>query len=141
MTLTELMNTSNDFTDENISIAMALSFVNAGIDVINMECGIKLPVFKDATTDYLALDRSWISGILGNYLSYAIKMNDSSRDEALVYKDEFLNALTLFKNSPTGLATVSDEYKEDYSGGIYKMDTSNAIDQGWFGPGADRGTF
>jgi hypothetical protein len=134
------MNTSNNFTDETLSNVNALNFANVAISLINNECDLDLPKFENVLDDYSAIADSWLTNMIGSYLSYGIKMNDASMNEAVEYKTQFLTSLQAFKNSPNGAELVSNEYKSADFGGIYGMDTSGAVDMGWFGP-SNKGAF
>ena len=86
--------------------------------------------------------------------SYGVKMNDSSLSEADRYLDEFYRALDNFKqalgdlvssydpNDSTGNSGISpDLVKQEGFGGVYNIDTSNAIDVGFFGADSNGGNW
>ena len=79
-------------------------------------------------------------------------MNDSSLSEANMYLDEFYRALNNFKDN---IGTLVDNYKngdtangisseyinEEGFGGVYGIDTSGAINIGFFGSNGNGGSF
>jgi hypothetical protein len=140
MTINGIIAASDFYTDENISSVMALEFCNTAIALINNECDLSLPNFIDSITDYTALKENWIRGIVLPYLNYGVKANDTSINEYRDYQAEFREGLAKFKNSPNGAAIISDEFKSGDFGGIYGMDTSEAIDRSFF-DSSSRGNF
>lgn len=152
MKLEEIIETSDIFTDENLANADLLKIANTGISRINNECNTKFPVFNDISEDYTAIPKYWLRTLLNNYLSYGVKMNDTSLNEADRYLDEFYKLLKLFKESLTTMANlyangdaengISGEYLiSEGLGGIYGIDTSNAINVGFFGNSSNGGCY
>lgn len=133
MTINQLITQSNSFTDESVTSVIALEFVNMAVAIINNECDLTLPLFENVTEDYISLSDSWQKALIGSYLSYGVKMNDASLNEAQEYKLEFEKQLQSFKNSPNGAALVSDDLKSLDFGGVYGIDTTDAVDMGLFG--------
>lgn len=143
MTISELTSLSNSFTDESVLISNCINYANAAIAIINNEVNLILPFFEmdtnSSTVDYTALPKQWQISLIGNYINYSVKLNDSSMTEAKEYKTNFYDALSRFKEQAggvdsTGASIISDAYKGEGFGGVYTLDTSGAIDMGWFGP-------
>ena len=101
---------------------------------------------------YSYMPSNWLFALLSPYLSYAIKMNDSSLTEADRYLDEFYRALNNFKDKLGSLLASYDETDPDSGispdmvvkeglGGVYEIDTSNAINMGWFANDGNGGSW
>ena len=101
---------------------------------------------------YTYMPSNWLYALLSPYISYAIKMNDSSLSEADRYLEEFYRALNNFKDNLGSLLSTYDETDpesgissdmvvEDGLGGVYEIDTSNAINIGWFGSNGNGGSW
>ena len=131
MTLEKIIGWSESFTDEVQTESFALSFANNAIAEINTEAGLKLPFIEDLETDYTALPESWFVRLMVPYLNYGIKMNDTSVGEADRYLQQFQIALIKFKDNARNL--VDEEFVNLDEPNMFKMDTSNSIDIGWFG--------
>lgn len=152
MTLKNIITNASIFTDEKFSESDLLSIGNKGISRINTECGTNFPYYKDVNSDYAAIPEHWQFDLLSLYISYGIKMNDSSLSEADRYLDEFYRVLTSFKDK---LGTLVDKYvngdtingispefiDSEGFGGVYGIDTTNAIDIGFFGSNSNGGSF
>lgn len=96
MRITDLSTTSDAFTDEYILPEDMLKFFNQGIAYLNSRLKTKFPFAKSAQEDYTALKETWLRQIVGNYMSYGIKMQDGSLNEAREYKEMFtLATITL----------------------------------------------
>lgn len=130
MLLSKIISISNAYTDESVTTANALLFVNEAIALLNTKYKILLPFFEDATTDYDALGESWIRRILVNYVNYGVKMNDTSLQEADRYKAAFDLAVIDFASNY--LDELDPEYLGETMNNVYTIDTTNAIDMGWF---------
>lgn len=130
MKLSRIIPWSENFTDEVQTNAFAISFANKAIAKINIECGLILPFLDTVEDDYTAMPDSWFVELLTTYLNYGIKMNDASLTEAREYRMDFEVALTKFRDVAQSI--IADEYLDDSNAGAYIMDTSNAIDIGWF---------
>lgn len=144
MTLKEIVTNSQFFTDESISNVNYLSVANKAIAIINTECKTLFPRIEDDSLTYTYMPKDWLFALLSPYISYAIKMNDSSLSEADRYLDEFYRALNNFKDI---LGTLVESYDPEVPdsgvssdmiaelgfGGVYQIDTSNAINIGYFG--------
>lgn len=144
MTLKEIVTNSQFFTDESISNVNYLSVANKAIAIINTECKTLFPRIEKDGEAYLHMPKDWLFALLSPYISYAIKMNDSSLSEADRYLDEFYRALNNFKDilgtlvenydpEIPGSGVSSDMIAELGFGGVYQIDTSNAINIGYFG--------
>jgi len=144
MTLKEIVTNSQFFTDESISTVNYLSVANKAIAIINTECKTLFPRIENDGEAYLHMPKDWLFALLSPYISYAIKMNDSSLSEADRYLDEFYRALNNFKDilgtlvenydpEIPGSGVSSDMIAELGFGGVYQIDTSNAINIGYFG--------
>lgn len=131
MKLEKILSWSESFTDEVQTEGLALAFANKAISDINTEAGTLLPFIDSIEEDYTALPESWFVRFMLSYLNYGIKMNDASLTEAMQYKMEFEIALAKFKDRVSEL--VAEEFIDTSSPKTYKIDTSNAIDIGWFG--------
>lgn len=152
MMLSAIIKNSNIFTDENLSSDSLLSIANKGIARINTELGTRFPEYKTVTEEYIALPASWQLDLISNYMSYGVKMNDSSLSEANMYLDEFYRILNNLKDK---LGTLVDTYiagdtingispefiETEGFGGVYGIDTSGAINVGFFGDMGNGGCF
>lgn len=152
MMLSAIIKNSNIFTDENLSNDNLLSIANKGIARINTEIGTRFPEYKTVTEEYVAFPASWQLDLISNYLSYGVKMNDSSLTEANMYLDEFYRILNNLKdklgtlvdiyNNGDAKNGISPEYIETEGfGGVYGIDTSGAINVGFFGDMGNGGCF
>lgn len=131
MKLSELIKMSDAFTDETVTTQNAINYANKGIAAVNTRLGIGLPFFTDASTEYTALTPSWLLSLVGTYINYAVKLNDSSLNEADRYKTEFNDFLSLFSGEYTKF--VAEAYLNGQTG-VYQITTEEAIDMGWFLP-------
>ena len=152
MRLADIINNSSIFTDENFSVEQMVSIANRAISRINAECKTLFPFYTDTTTEYTAIPAVWQYDMISPYLSYGIKMNDSSLSEANLYLDEFYRALNTFKDNIGSLVEayeqgdtengLSGEYINSIGyGGVYGIDTSNAINIGFFGSNGNGGSY
>lgn len=152
MKLSEIIETSDIFTDENLDDEGLLRIANTGISRINNECGTVFPFFENTSTDYTAIPKYWIKTLITYYMSYGVKMNDTALSEADRYLDEFYKCLQLFKENLYGMVDKFD--KGDISngissefiiteglGGVYGIETSGAINVGYFGNMSNGGSF
>lgn len=144
MTLKDIVTNSQFFTDESISNVNYLSVANKAIAIINTECKTLFPRIEDDSLAYTYMPKDWLFALLSPYISYAIKMNDSSLSEADRYLDEFYRALSNFKDilgtlvemydeENPGVGVSPDMISEIGFGGVYQIETSNAINVGYFG--------
>lgn len=152
MTLADIMKNSAIFTDENFSVENILSLANRAISRINVECKTLFPFYTDITTEYTAIPPIHQFDMISPYLSYGIKMNDSALSEANIYLDEFYKALNSFKDS---IGTLVEQYENGDTenglsgeyinsigyGGVYGIDTSDAINIGFFGSNGNGGFY
>lgn len=152
MNLKDIVTNSQFFTDETISSINYLSVANKALAIINVECKTLFPSIESDTTPYYYMPKNWLYALLSPYISYAIKMNDSSLSEAEMYLNEFYRALENFKDNLGTLVTNYDESDPDSGissdmiadtgfGGVYEIDTSNAINVGWFGYDSNGGSW
>lgn len=143
MTLQDIVNNSQFFTDETVAQINSVSVANKALSIINTECKTLFPFMENLGDVYTYMPSNWLFALLSPYLSYAIKMNDSSLSEADRYLEEFYRALNNFKDNLGSLLSTYDETDpesgispdmvvEDGLGGVYQIDTSNAINTGWF---------
>ena len=152
MTLYNIIKKSNIFTDENLASEDLINIANKGISRINTECGTLFPDYKGINEEYDAFPDTWQTDLITSYMSYGVKMNDSSLTEANMYLDEFYRALSSFKDKLSTLVDnfengnisngISSEYIDKTGfGGIYGIDTSGAINVGFFGFNGNGGSF
>ena len=152
MTLQEIVNNSQFFTDETVAQINSVSVANKALSIINTECKTLFPFMENLNDAYTYMPRNWLFALLSPYLSYAIKMNDSSLSEADRYLEEFYRALNNFKDNLGSLLATYDETDpesgisadmvvEDGLGGVYQIDTENAINMGWFANNGNGGSW
>lgn len=152
MNLKTIAENSAYFTDENFSDRELLSFGNKAIARINVECKTNFDYFTTMNDDYSDLPSAWLMTLVSPYLSYGIKMNDTSLTEAQIYLEEFYSALRKFKEDLGSLVSayqqgdiingISPDLVSSIGfGGAYGIDTSQAINKGWFGNGTNGGSF
>lgn len=129
MTLDEIIKISNSYTDEVVTVSNAIRYANEGVALINSKYSTDLPYFEDTTTEYLGLNDTWLRRLIVPFVNYSVKMNDSSLNEAMEYKNTFYEALVDFGN------VFLDILDADYLGdavGVYEINTDNALTFGWF---------
>lgn len=152
MTLKTITNNSAIFTDEKFSDNDLMSIANKAISRINTECKTLFPYYEGINAEYISIPANWQMDLISNYLSYGIKMNDSSLSEADRYLDEFYRALNNFKDNLGSLVDkyasgdvvngISSDYIDNIGfGGVYGIDTSNAINVGFFGNNGNGGSY
>lgn len=106
MTLAEISQLANDYTDENFSTGMLRGFANTAISKINVTVGAKLPLY-DAVESYTALSSDWQNAVVVPYMCWSIKMNDSSLNEAGVYLNQYRQGIEeLKRNKKTAIDEV-----------------------------------
>lgn len=140
MKLSDVNTVSDSFTDEVQSAQFSISYANQAISEINAEVGLILPFIKTVQEEYTALPDTWFHRLIGWFISYGIKMNDGSMNEALEYKDWFLRALQSFKEVAVGSeengagGLIDPEYIDQLSLSqkFARMETRKFIDSGWF---------
>lgn len=142
MRIDEIRTASDSFTDEVCTDTWCRTFINEAIAAINMNLGISLPLLGGSELEYKTeyLPNTWQQALFVNYVNYGVKMNDTSLNEADRYLQKFNDYLQLLKSQITDV--VADEFlKPDGKGnndgvvgvgGVYGLDTSSAIDWGWF---------
>lgn len=152
MTLQEIVTNSQFFTDETVAQINSVSVANKALSIINTECKTLFPFMENLSDTYNYMPSNWLFALLSPYISYAIKMNDSSLSEADRYLEEFYRALNNFKDNLGSLLATYDETDpesgissdmvvEDGLGGVYQIDTSEAINVGWFGNSGNGGSW
>ena len=152
MTLQDIIINSQFFTVETIIQINSLSVANKALSIINTECNTLFPFMENLNDMYSYMPSNWLFALLSPYLSYAIKMNDSSLTEADRYLDEFYRALNNFKDKLGSLLASYDEtdpesgistdmVAQEGLGGVYEIDTSNAINTGWFANDGNGGSW
>ena len=152
MTLQDIITNSQFFTDETIVQINSLSVANKALSIINTECNTLFPFMESLNAMYSYMPSNWLFALLSPYLSYAIKMNDSSLTEADRYLDEFYRALNNFKDKLGSLLASYDEtdpesgistdmVSQEGLGGVYEIDTANAINVGWFANDGNGGSW
>lgn len=143
MKVQDIMNYSDSFTDEVCTETWARAFINQAIGKINITLNISLPLLQDTESEYSAdiLPDDWQNILFVPYVCYGVKMNDTSLNEADRYYSLFIEALEALKANitvviPPDYQNPSGNGENDGSGvgGVYPIDTSNAINWGWFGP-------
>lgn len=136
MTLREIIASISIFTDENFSDSQLLTLANRGISRINTNCSTHFPDYSTVTEEYSAFPADWQRDLIGNYVSYGIKMNDTSRSEASDYLEEFYRILGEFKENLGKLVDAEkiaiDMVDLDGFGGAYGIDTSEAVSKDFF---------
>lgn len=152
MTLKTILKNSEIFTDEKFNEENLISIANKAISRINTECNTLFPFYVSVNDDYTAIPQMWQLDLVSPYVSYGIKMNDSSLSEADRYLDEFYKALSNFKDklgslvdkydSGDAINGISSEYLDQVGfGGVYGIDTTGAINIGFFGNNSNGGSF
>ena len=150
MTLTEVIKNSQFSTDESIDFSNAINTANKALAIVNTECKTYFPKITSMTEEYKSMPSNWTFALLSPYISYTIKMNDTSLTEADRYLDEFYRALGNFKDNLGNLIINydGDDFESGISsdlvdatgfGGVYEIDTSNAINTGWFANNGNAG--
>lgn len=152
MTLKTITDNSAIFTDETFEDSDLLSLANKGVARINNSCSTLFPLYKSMNDTYDAFPDNWQLDLISNYVSYGVKMNDSSLTEASMYLDDFYKALSSFQDK---LGTLVDNYENGNKangvspeyidktgfGGVYGIDTSEAVNIGFFGSNSNGGSF
>ena len=133
MKLSTIMPWSDGYTDEVLTNALALGFANKMIAEINTKFRTKLPFITNVDTDYTQLDSNWFLIFMLGALNYGIKLNDGSLSEAQTYKNDIAKAMYDFEGIDMETAIADPLLRPAQGSSIYIMDTSNAIDVGWWG--------
>lgn len=129
MTLLEITNAANAFTDENFETAVTVFFANEGIAMINTRLNSTLPAFN-TTADYTALSDDWLRLLIIPYISYSIKRNDSSIAEADRFFQNFLLGLAELESKK--FVAIPEAFRSEDFGSTYIISTEDAINVGWF---------
>jgi len=132
MKLKDIMTWSDGFTDEVQTGPTALGYANKVIAMVNTNFNTKLPFITDINADYTALDDNWFVRFMMAALNYGIKMNDGSMSEAMEYKSDLEVAMYEFEGTDKSVVIPLEANRGD-GFVINQIDTSYAIDQGWFG--------
>lgn len=82
MTLEQITELANSYADEQFDEEIVEHFVNEAIAKINITLDVHLPFFDDTGADYNAIDNSWQRMLFVPYVTYSIKLNDGSLNEA-----------------------------------------------------------
>lgn len=118
MTLLDITNLSNEYTDETATVQMARGFINTAISRINAELKTKLPLIDDVE-EYTYIGTEWIHTVIIPYVCWSIKMNDGSLNEARMYEIQFKDGLEILKfNKKTA---IDKEYYKDGSSNMYTI--------------------
>ena len=152
MTLDEITKSVAIFTDEDFGNDDLLVIANKGISRINTNCKTKFPHFESNTEQYTAIPKHWLLDLISAWTCYGIKMNDSAMQEASEYLDEFYKILndfnedlgTMVENYEMGDTEngISSDYIDEIGfGGVYGIDTSNAVNVGYFGNQGNGGCY
>lgn len=141
MTIDSIRKHSDSFTDETLTVDNCVRFVNSAIAEINKECDLLLDLVPEFNQEYNyeIIPDTWQIALFVMYVNYAVKMNDGSLNEAEEYKINFYDNLNKFKDvvqndNADGTPFLDDKYKGPGFGGIIQIDTTEAIDNNWFGP-------
>ena len=132
MKLKDIMTWSDGYTDEVQTSVLALGYANKAIAMINTNFNTKLPFITNVDADYTALEDNWFVRFMMAALSYGIKMNDGSMGEAQEYKSDFETTMYEFEGADKSVVIPNEAHRGD-GFVINQIDTSYAIDQGWFG--------
>lgn len=132
MKLKQVMSWSDGYTDEVVSNNQAIGYANNTIADINTAFNLSLPFITNVDTDYTAMTDSWFIKFMSPAISYGIKMNDGSLTEAMEYKNKLNVAFYDFESVDRDLVIVAT-YITGQATNVHQIDTSNAIDIGWFG--------
>ena len=132
MKLSTIMSWSDGYTDEVQTALLALGYANKAIATLNTSFNMTLPFITNVETDYTAMSDNWFVRFMMAALSYGIKMNDGSISEAMEYKNDFDMSMYEFEGiDKTGI--ITEAYLPATGSSVFIMDTSNAINIGWFG--------
>jgi hypothetical protein len=131
MTVTQITNASNIFTDEQISPQLAIYFRNECLSKINIELRSTLPLIEYVhSASYTALSESWQNVLFVPYVCYSIKMNDGSLNEADRYLSKFNeNLVKLIQDKNHA---IDSAYRDTDFTAIYRTDPTMGINTGWF---------
>lgn len=124
MTVNEMTVIANNYADEIFSATITLGFANEAIARVNAGLGIKLPFISTVNESYTALDETWIRLLLIPYITYSIKYNDGSLNEANDALLKFELSLRELKANKT--SAISLEYRIKWvEGSVSDYDLSN----------------
>lgn len=102
ITVRELYEISDAFTDELQHVVQGVNYANQAIARINTRIGLNLPYFADEQDAYNHLNINWLRTLVLPYMNWGIKMNDGSLNEADRYLEEFFMALADFEDVAIG---------------------------------------
>lgn len=134
MTLQEITDAANAFCDESFSTTLTIHFANEGLSIINTRLNSTLPSIN-ATTSYTALSDDWLRLLIIPYVSYSIKQNDGSISESDRFAEKFYRGLVSLESNKS--VAIPEEYQGDNFDGITTIDTTKAINVGWFADDSD----
>lgn len=105
MSLLEITEIANAYTDENFEEEDILKFVNTGISRVNVSIKANLPQFNINEYDYYPyLDADWMNVVVIPFVCWSIKMNDGSLNEAREFQTQFrLGLEELQKNKKSAI--------------------------------------
>lgn len=126
---------SDGYTDEVLTNTLALGYANKMLAEINNKFRTKLPFITSVDTDYTELEQNWFLTFMLASLNYGIKQNDGSLQEAQGYKNDIAKAMYDFEGIDMEVAIPTEALRPAQGSSIYLLDTSNAIDVGWWGSG------
>lgn len=100
MTLAQLTQYANSYTDENFTTNQTLGYANTAISKINTELKSTLSMFNtNPSIDYTDLSDDWLMIVVLPHICWSIKMNDGSLNEAREYLMQFQIGLrSILKN-------------------------------------------
>lgn len=119
MTLTDITNIANNYTDENFDTSVTIDYANSAISKVNIAVKSKLPLITDSTEEYIGLDDFWINDVIVPYVCWSIKMNDGSIAEAREYLYQFQSALQELKKNKK--LVIAEEYQGDGFQTVYPI--------------------
>lgn len=152
MTLKELIDNVDFETDESIEDEQYIDATNKAISIINGHCGTLFSYIDEIDEEYTDIPSRWMRILFDPYIAWTIKMNDTSLNEADRYLEEFYRWLEEFKDALGTLVNMyingdetngvnPDYIIDDGFGGVYAINTSNAINVGWFGGQGNGGSY
>lgn len=137
MTLKNLTDMANVFSDETVATSMTVHFFNTGISEINTTLKSKLPLIDSNIANYdttaytafgtSALGDSWLIALLVPYIAYSIKMNDGSLNEAQLHLMKYREALNKLKKEKK--TVIAEEYRDSGFSNAYLITPYS----GWYG--------
>jgi hypothetical protein len=125
MTLTQLTSISNNYTDENVIPQVTMQYANTALSKINVALKTTLPYFEDNITNYVGLSDDWLNIVVVPHICWAIKMNDSSINEAREFIFQYEQGIReLKKNKKTAIPL---DYQGEGFSNVYKITSYNKM--------------